>query len=352
MKWVVEFSEVVGEQPCVLVTLCILSGSAPRASGSRMVVIRGGIIGSIGGGNLEFVAIGKARELLLAQAAGYQEQHLYGLGPALNQCCGGAVSLLFEVHGPGAPVWLDALLLVHDSDEPAVLATRVDGVESYKRLITPGVATGDSTPLEVVKKALELMQAMQDDKKGERIIVVESPGAELSGVESPAQTWWLEPLRHDISHIMLFGAGHVGQAVAQILSPLPFSVTWVDSREGLFPPHLPASVETVYSDDPAAEVARAGPGSIFVVMTHSHQMDEEICLRVLQRDDFDWLGLIGSETKRRRFIHRLGLSGIGPAQLERLVCPVGLSSIRGKQPATIALSLAAQLMVRADDPGK
>jgi xanthine dehydrogenase accessory factor len=351
MKWVAEFSELVGEQPCVLVTLCILSGSAPRASGSRMLVTRGGIIGSIGGGNLEFAAMGKARELLLAQTAGYQEQQLYGLGPALNQCCGGAVSLLFEVHGPGAPAWLDALLLAQDSDEPAVLATRVDGLESYKQIITPGAATEDSTPVEVVNKALELMQAGQDDNKGERIIVVESPEAAKPGVDSPAQNWWLELIKHDLSHIMLFGAGHVGQAVAQILSPLPFRVTWVDSRKGLFPPGLPASIETVYSDDPAAEVASAEPGSIFVVMTHSHQMDEDICLRILQRGDFDWLGLIGSETKRRRFVHRLGLSGIGPAQLERLVCPVGLSSIRGKQPATIALSLAAQLMTRADDPG-
>jgi xanthine dehydrogenase accessory factor len=350
MKWVAEFSEAVGEQPCVLVTLCILSGSAPRGSGSRMVVTRGGIFGSIGGGNLEFEATGKARELLLAQSAGYQEKQLYGLGPALNQCCGGAVALLFEVHGPGAPVWLEALLLARESDEPAVLATRVDGVESYKLLITPAATAEaeDALPLEAVKTALELMQAGGDDKEGERIIVVESSDSALPGAESSTQTWWIESVSVDISHVMLFGAGHVGQAVAQILSSLPFRVTWVDSRKGLFPPGLSASIDTVRSDDPVQEVARADPGAIYIVMTYSHQLDEEICLRVLQRGDFDWLGLIGSATKRRRFVHRLGLSGIGLAQLERLVCPVGLSSIRGKQPATIALSLAAQLMSRAD----
>ncbi len=348
MKWVSEFSEAVAEQPCVLVTLCILSGSAPRGSGSRMVVTRGSIFGSIGGGNLEFEAIGKARELLLAQNAGYQEKQLYGLGPALNQCCGGAGALLFEVHGPGVPPWLDALLLARDSEKPAVLATRVDGVESYKLLITPAAAAEDALPLEAVKTALELMQAGRDDKEGERIIVVESSESALPGTESSTQTWWLESVSVDISHVMLFGAGHVGQAVAQILSSLPFRVTWVDSRKGLFPPGLSASIEAVRSDDPVEEVARADPGAIYIVMTHSHQLDEEICLRVLQRGDFDWLGLIGSATKRRRFVHRLGLSGIGLAQLERLVCPVGLSSIRGKQPATIALSLAAQLMSRAD----
>jgi xanthine dehydrogenase accessory factor len=352
MKWVAEFGEAVSKQPCVLVTLCVLSGSAPRASGSRMVVTRGGIFGSIGGGNLEFEASGKARELLLGQAAGYQEKQLYGLGPALNQCCGGAVSLLFEVHGPGAPGWLDELLRAQDSDEPAILATRVDGVDSYRQLITPVTAAEDTLPSEVVKKALELMQAGQDGKQGERFILVESPVAGTPGKGSPIQSWWLESVAADIPLVMLFGAGHVGQAVAQILSPLPFRVTWVDSRKGLFPPGLSASFESIRSDDPVAEVAAADPGSIFVVMTHSHQMDQEICLRVLQRDDFDWLGLIGSATKRRRFVHRLGQSGIEPDQLERLVCPIGLSSIRGKQPATIALSLAAQLMSRADDLAK
>jgi xanthine dehydrogenase accessory factor len=112
---------------------------------------------------------------------------------------------------------------------------------------------------------------------------------------------------------------------------------------------LPVAIETVLSDDPAAEVARAEAGSIFVVMTHSHQLDEDICLQVLQRGDFAWLGLIGSDTKRRRFVHRLEQRGIQAAQLERLVCPIGLSGIRGKQPATIALSLAAQLMTLGDE---
>ena len=104
-------------------------------------------------------------------------------------------------------------------------------------------------------------------------------------------------------------------------------------------------------DDPPAEVATAEAGSIFVVMTHSHQLDEEICLQILQRDDFAWLGLIGSETKRRRFVLRLGQRGIEPAHLERLVCSIGLCGIGGKEPATIALSLAAQLMILVDDAG-
>jgi xanthine dehydrogenase accessory factor len=194
-------------------------------------------------------------------------------------------------------------------------------------------------PTGVTKAARDLLQTRHGSGTKERITTVKSAG----------QTWWLEPPADEERHVMLFGAGHVGQAVARTLSPLPFRVTWIDGREGLFPPGLSVAFETVLSDDPAAEVARAEADSIFVVMTHSHQLDEDICLQVLQRGDFAWLGLIGSDTKRRRFVHRLGQRGIRPAQLERLVCPIGLNGIRGKQPATIALSLAAQLMTLGDD---
>lgn len=339
MNWLREFDGIVRKQACVLVTLCQLSGSAPRESGSRMVVTRNGITGSIGGGNLEFTASANARELLAGQSAGHQEQEVYGLGPALNQCCGGAVTLLYEVYGPGAPDWLDALLRAQESGEPVVLASCVDGAASCKQVITTGMAAEDSMPARVANAAQDLLQMRQGSGTKEYIITVESRG----------QKWWLDPPVDDLRHIMLFGAGHVGQAVARTLSPLPFRVTWIDSRVGLFPPGMSAAFETIHSDDPAAEVARAEAGSIFVVMTHSHQLDEEICLQVLQRGDFTWLGLIGSDTKRRRFVHRLGQRGIEAIQLEKLVCPIGLSGIRGKQPATIALSLAAQLMTLVDD---
>ena len=132
--------------------------------------------------------------------------------------------------------------------------------------------------------------------------------------------------------------------MARMLEDLPFSVTWVDSRPGVFPPRPGPNITPVESEDALAEVGKAPPGGIFVVMTHSHQLDEDICFDVLSRGDFAWLGLIGSVTKRRRFVQRLAQRGIGESELSRLVCPIGLAGIRGKQPATIALSLVAQLM--------
>ena len=172
-------------------------------------------------------------------------------------------------------------------------------------------------------------------------------------IERAGDTWWLEAVRSRRVPLVLFGAGHVGCEVARLLERLPFAVTWVDSRAGTLPinatgdpPGGPASsMRVVYTADPAAEVNQASPGSVFVVMTHSHQLDEDICCEILTRGDFCWLGLIGSETKRRRFVQRLNKRGLPPELLDRLICPIGLVGIHGKQPATIALSLVAQLML-------
>jgi xanthine dehydrogenase accessory factor len=184
-------------------------------------------------------------------------------------------------------------------------------------------------------------------------------------IERAGDTWWLEAVRSSRVPLVLFGAGHVGREVARLLERLPFDVTWVDSRAGTLPINTPGDTlgntpghspddipgdtpgkrRVVYTEDPAAEVAQAKPGSVFVVMTHSHQLDEDICCEILTRGDFCWLGLIGSQTKRRRFVHRLNRRGVQPELLDRLICPIGLVGIHGKQPATIALSLVAQLML-------
>lgn len=148
--------------------------------------------------------------------------------------------------------------------------------------------------------------------------------------------------------LYLFGAGHVGKAVVRALAELPFAVAWIDGRAGMFPADLPANVAKRLSDDPAREVAAAPADAFFLVMTHSHPLDLEICAQVLWRGDFAWLGLIGSETKRARFAGRLRAIGLPAHALARLTCPIGVSGIRSKQPAAIAASVAAQLLIIAE----
>jgi xanthine dehydrogenase accessory factor len=337
LSWIVDLQRLLREQPCVLVTLNLISGSAPRDSGSRMIVTPNEVVGSIGGGNLEYKAIEMARDLLERNPPGHQGKEIYGLGPELNQCCGGAVALLYEVFDESVPSWLEELQRCIESGRPAVLASSVDISESSKLVITGGENGGGPLP-EVSEAALTLLQSPGDE-----------PMTTVDMAGPSDETWWLERLREDRKPVFLFGAGHVGQAVVRTLAPLPFRLTWVDSRSGVFPDGMPDHVRPVRTGTPLDLVEEAPPGSIFIVMTHSHQLDEDICFDVLQRDDFTWLGLIGSDTKRRRFVHRLEQRGIEPSKLDALVCPIGLAGIRGKQPATIALSLAAQLMINHED---
>ena len=140
------------------------------------------------------------------------------------------------------------------------------------------------------------------------------------------------------------GAGHVGRAIVKVLSELSCTITWVDSREEEFPNDVPFNVQRVCTDAPRCEVDAAHQGSYFLVMTHSHALDQELSEHILKRDDYAYFGLIGSVTKRRQFERRLLDRGLSHAQLARMHCPIGVAGIEGKEPATIAISVAAEIL--------
>jgi xanthine dehydrogenase accessory factor len=145
--------------------------------------------------------------------------------------------------------------------------------------------------------------------------------------------------------LQLYGAGHVGRAIVKLLADIDCSVQWIDEREAEFPPGpLPPHIERVCVEPVEAEVAQAAPGSCFLVLTHSHDLDLAITQAILARGDFAWFGLIGSATKRARFEARLRQRGVTEAQLARMVCPIGLPGIRGKEPPVIAMAVVAQLL--------
>ena len=162
-------------------------------------------------------------------------------------------------------------------------------------------------------------------------------------------TVYLELYRNVDTPVVLFGAGHVGRSIASCLEQLPFHVVWVDQRANEFPDDVPANVTPVIARDPIAEVDAAPTQSIFLVLTHSHPLDLALCAQILQRDDFRFLGLIGSSTKRERFRRQLAQLGLGPERLDRMTCPIGISGIRGKSPSEIGISVAAQLLLLIDD---
>ncbi|WP_425261456.1 xanthine dehydrogenase accessory protein XdhC [Rubrivivax sp. RP6-9] len=145
--------------------------------------------------------------------------------------------------------------------------------------------------------------------------------------------------------LQLYGAGHVGRAIVQLLEGIACRVQWIDERESEFPRTPSAAhIERVCVDSVEAEVAQAAPGSCFLVLTHSHDLDLRITEAVLRRGDFAYLGLIGSATKRARFLHRFEARGIAPEVSSRLTCPIGVPGVAGKEPEVLAIAVVAQLL--------
>jgi xanthine dehydrogenase accessory factor len=170
----------------------------------------------------------------------------------------------------------------------------------------------------------------------------EDDGARI--VEDGKRWQVIEAVRRRSRPLWLFGAGPVGRALAKVLAELPFEVLWLDSRFDGFPAEIPSGVGHVVAPRLAEAVENAPAGALFLVLTHSHQLDLDICDRVLRRGDFAFLGLIGSATKKARFLSALKGRGHAASALERLVCPIGLAQIPGKQPMAIAVATAAQLL--------
>ena len=158
----------------------------------------------------------------------------------------------------------------------------------------------------------------------------------------------MDPVRPSGFNVAIFGAGHVGAATVDVLARLGCQIRWIDSRRDIFPATVPANVNVIESADPALEVAAMQKGAYFLVMTHSHPLDLEICDQVLRRDDAAYCGLIGSTSKRRRFERMMKKQGLPEVLLENLVCPIGVSGISGKKPAEIAVAVAAEILQTRD----
>jgi xanthine dehydrogenase accessory factor len=315
----------------VLVTVRSGTGSTPRDAGARMVVTVDAIHGTIGGGELEYQAIDVGRTLL--RSSGASQTRRFPLGASLGQVCGGAANLAFERVPAGAD-WVRALAQLETDGTPCVLVTPA-APDAAGRLIVDdrhcwgglGEAADDAKAAALARELLS--------RGGE--------GSEVAALGGEARVI-LEPVLPVDFEVVLFGAGHVGRALARVLGTLACRVRWVDSRAHEFPPEVAANVRLVVTDAPLDEVGRARTGAYFLVLTHSHALDFGLVEAILKRGDFAYCGMIGSATKRRTLENGLAKHGIPPATLARFTCPIGVPSIKGKEPATIAIAVAAQLL--------
>ncbi len=294
-----------------LVTLAEVRGSSPREPGARMVVRPdGGFTGTIGGGTLEWIALAEAQALLADRRGGVFRRLDKALGPDLGQCCGGRVIVTLERFDARDRNMVETLADLERSG-PLVTVATTEGGRLVRR--PPASAEGALISSEPYKR-------LPDGR------IVERFGS-------------------SVTSLYLFGAGHVGRALALALAPLPFAVTWIDPRPGAFPSHVPANVTCLVELEPARLLSQAPDGALIAIMTHSHALDLDLVAGALKAGRFPYVGLIGSATKRARFVSAMRKIGIAPDAIDRLVCPIGLTEIRDKTPAAIAASITAQLLI-------
>src|SRR5690606_19593237 len=168
--------------------------------------------------------------------------------------------------------------------------------------------------------------------------------APLRGVDDDGMTILLDASPPPALKVMLFGAGHVGRALAEVFGRLPLRVRWIDPRAEEFPVAVASNIEVCCTDAPEAEVRYAPPDTVFLVLTHSHALDFELVRAILGRRDFRLCGLLGSQSKRARFAQRLRARGVAEHAIARLRCPLGVPALGGKEPEVIAIAIAAEVL--------
>jgi xanthine dehydrogenase accessory factor len=301
----------------VRVTVVAVRGSTPREAGATMLVDVG-TMGTIGGGELEWRATTLARALLEEPHATPVRIVPLILGPELGQCCGGRVEL-----------WLERL-------------TRRD---------LPWL--GDAARRLRTERGLALASAVTDDIVTRRLVSRPMAGAIAIERCAPGRVTLLESAPPMRPALWVFGAGHVGQSLVRLLAELAlFEITWIDTRAELLPDCLTAGVTAEVCASPAARAAAAPAGTRFVVMTHDHALDYELCRVILGRAEPGWLGLIGSASKSARFRSRLLRDGLDGEAVARLHCPIGVTGISSKLPGAIAIAIAAQLLQQLPPPAR
>lgn len=271
-------------------------GSTPRETGASMLVSSTRTFGTIGGGALELDAIRAARTLL---DAGTERRALtHALGPSLGQCCGGSVDILIERFTE---------------------KTLPKEGEPFARPILPDAA-----------KPVTITRLLAQARQGEAIAPTATGG------------WFIEPVSKLQTPVWIWGAGHVGRALVTALADLPFLVTWIDTSPDRFPESLPANTTRLIAANPANAAPHTPPDAHHIILTYSHALDLALCHALLPRPHAS-VGLIGSATKKARFLKRLHDAGLPQATTAKLVCPIGHRSL-GKEPAAIALGTAFRLL--------
>ena len=275
-------------------------GSAPRDEGTTMLIWDSGQFGTIGGGELEYQVTRLAKKIIIDNKGSRIKK--FSLGPDMGQCCGGAVELLIEI-----------------LDETKVKFISVDD-------------------------GFFARPVFKDEKSLNVQALIKSYRNKSVPIKTSFKDGWLfEPVTKEKELVWIYGAGHVGTAIANILSKLSqFSVTCIDTSQDRYPDNFPKTVKKLITKNPAHIVQYAPSETHHLILTYSHALDLEICHQLLQHN-FATAGLIGSKTKWARFKKRLNELNYTFEQINRIICPIGEPSF-GKSPYEIAIGVASMLL--------
>jgi xanthine dehydrogenase accessory factor len=246
--------------------------------------------------------------------------------------------------------WISALADLQQQGQPCVLVTIIEELGSTPRNAGSKMVVTADRIFETVGgghlefKAMELAREMLVSRTQDTRLERFSLGASLGQCCGGATVLLFEPMGQPQAHIAVFGAGHVGRALVPLLASLPCKVQWIDSRENEFPEQIPHGATKVVNEEVVDEVENMPPGSYYIVMTHNHQLDLELTAAILKRNDFAYYGLIGSQTKRVKFEHRLRDRGFSAEVMQKMRCPMGIAEVKGKLPVEIAISIAGEVI--------
>jgi len=334
--WIDELRSVTesGEDAC-LVTIATARGSAPREAGAKMLVTSDRTFATVGGGELEYQCARIACQMLAGPASAESRLRKFTLGANCGQCCGGVVEVMFERVAASRSSWVSKLSELYVTRTAAAVVTEIGA--AGKAVITQQHVVEDLAGTLTDESVVETARGILLDGSDACLVAVE-------GVNGLKRRIMIEPVVCSDFNIAVFGAGHVGTATVAALSRLDCNIRWIDNRRGIFPGLALPKVTFLESEQPGLEVGAMPAGSHFLVMTHSHALDFDVCERILRREDFAYCGLIGSLSKRRRFERMMRQQGLPEPLLNRLTCPIGISGIASKSPQDIAVAVSAQLL--------
>ena len=330
----------------VLLTIISTKGSTPCSNGDKIVFSGAeSVFGSIGGGNLEFKALSFAEELLSLNSNGTYLKK-YPLGASLGQCCGGYVNVMFEsfIQSDATNSWIKTVSNLLQDNEDFIVATIIDSnseIEfSSKKFV---YLDGTLSPNIDDKKISSLITKSAKDL----LLLSDSPTIVQFENQSGALTevCFEKVLTSEVQPVVVFGAGHISRALMPILINLPIKIYWVDDRAEQFDKYQgDTSQIDIICDDFVQSIPDLPDSSYCLVITYSHQIDFEICEKMITQNNFSYLGMIGSEIKGKKFRDRFHQKNFSEEVINKFICPIGDKQKFLKSPAAIAVTIAMDLI--------